>query len=271
MKIVENDLKSRLKQGKVVIGPWCIIPSPSAINVIASAGMDFVIIDMEHGPHNFQVVEDMIRAAETEDCATLVRVAKNDEALVLNALDIGAKGVIIPHIESRADAELAISYAKYHPLGKRGFSPFTRAGRYSLDNVQGHSEMQNKQTLVMLVLEGKEGIANLDDILTIEKIEDKVDIIYIGAYDLSQAVGFPGQVDHPEVRKHLETCIDKINNCGIAAGGYVAKNSTDITWMCDMGMQFITLLPDCTIIFHAFESLYNDFCEIKSHLKEIKG
>jgi len=123
----------------------------------------------------------------------------------------------------------------------------------------------------MLVLEGKEGIANLDDILTIDKIEDKVDIIYIGAYDLSQAVGFPGQVDHPEVRKHLETCVDKINNCGIAAGGYVAKNSTDIAWMCDMGMQLITLLPDCTIIFHAFESLYNDFCEITSHLKERKG
>jgi len=268
MKAKEFGIKTQLKQGKVVIGTWCTIPSASVINVIAAAGLDFVIIDMEHGPHSFQTVENMIRAAEIEDCAPLVRAAKNDGALILNALDIGAHGVVIPHIESRVDAELAISHAKYYPLGNRGFSPFTRAGNYSLYNVQNHSELQNKQTLVMLVLEGKKGIANLDDILTIESIKDKVDVIYIGAYDLSQAVGFPGQVDHPEVRKHLEMCIKKIRNHGIAAGGYVAKNTTDISWMCDMGMQFITLLPDCTILFHAFESLYDGFNEIISRLKD---
>lgn len=263
-----NNLKMVMKHGDIAVGTWCTIPSASVINVIAAAGLDFVIIDMEHGPHSFQIVEDMIRAAEIENCAPLVRVARNDEALILNALDIGAHGVIIPHIESKVDAELAISHAKYYPLGNRGFSPFTRAGKYSLNNVQYHSELQNKQTLVALVLEGKGGIANLDNILNITKIEDKVDIIYIGAYDLSQAVGFPGQVDHPEVRKHLEICIKKIRDRGIAAGGYVAKNSADISWMCDMGMQFITLLPDCTILFHAFESLHNDFDKIKSRLKD---
>jgi len=259
-------IKTRLKQGEVVNGPWCTLASPSVINVIASVGLDFVIIDMEHGPHSFETVEDMIRAAETENCAPLVRVAKNDEALILNALDIGAHGVVIPHIESKEDAELAISHAKYHPLGKRGFSPFTRAGRYSLRNVQNHSKLQNERILVMLILEGKKGIDNLDDILSIENIREKIDVIYIGAYDLSQAVGFPGQVDHPEVRKNLEICIRKIKESGIAAGGYVAKNRQDMSWMVNMGMQFITLLPDCTILFHAFESLYNDFCEIKSSL-----
>lgn len=266
MKSKENSIKSFLKKGEVIIGPWCTIPSSSVINVIASTGLDFVIIDMEHGPHSFETVEDMIRAAETESCAPLVRVAKNDEALILNALDIGAHGVVVPHIESKEDAEMAISYAKYHPLGKRGFSPFTRAGRYSLRNVQNHSELQNERTLVILILEGKKGIDNLDDILAIENIREKIDIIYVGAYDLSQAVGFPGQVDHPEVRKNLEICIKKIKASGIAAGGYVAKNRRDMEWMISMGMQFITLLPDCTVLFHAFESLYNDFCEIKSNL-----
>jgi len=261
-------MKARLKEGDVVVGPWCTIASPSIVNVIAAVGLDFVIIDMEHGPHSFETVENMIRAAEVENCTPLVRVPKNDGALILNALDIGAHGVVIPHIESRADAELAVSYAKYYPLGKRGFSSFTRAGGYSLHTVQNHSKTQNEQTLVILVLEGKEGIASLDEILTLEKIEDKVDIIYIGAYDLSQAVGLPGQVDHPEVRKHLEICIKKIKERGIVAGGYVAKNSADISWMLEMGMQFITLLPDCTILFHAFESLYHDFCKIKASLSD---
>lgn len=261
-------MKDKLKAGKVFLGTWCTISSPSVINVIAAAGLDFAIIDMEHGPHSFQTVENMIRAAEVESCSPLVRVAKNDEALILNALDIGAHGVLVPHIEMQADAELAISHAKYYPLGNRGFSPFTRAGGYSLYNVQSHSQIENEKTIVVLILEGKDGISSLDEILDLENIESKVDVIYIGAYDLSQAVGFPGQVDHPEVRKHLEICIRKVRDRGLAAGGYVAKNSNDVAWMYEMGMQFITLLPDCTMLFHAFESLYNDFRNIETGVKK---
>lgn len=267
MKIKQNNLKIRLKQGEIVIGTWCTIPSPSVVNVIAATGLDFVIIDMEHGPHNFQTVEDMVRAAQVENCAPFVRVAKNDEALILNALDSGANGVVIPHIKSRLDAELAVSSAKYYPLGSRGFSPFTRAGKYSLHNVKSHSKLQNEKNLVILMLEGRDGIADIDKILAIKDIRKKLDVIYIGAYDLSQAMGFPGQVDRPEVKKSLRICINKIKKSGLAAGGYVAKNSADMRWMCNMGMQFITLLPDCTVLFHAFESLYNDFRKIRAHLK----
>ena len=260
----QNNIKQRLKNGDVVCGPWCTIPSASVINVIAAAGVDFVILDMEHGPHSFQTLEDMIRAAEVEDCAPLVRLASHDEALVLNALDIGAYGVVVPHIESCNDAEKAISYGKYYPVGNRGFSPFTRAGGYSLDGVQSHSQTQNEQTLIILVLEGEGGIGSLDKILSIEDIQNKLDVIYIGAYDLSQALGFPGQVDHPKVTEHLEVCIKKIRDKGIAAGGYVAKNRKDMKWMYNIGMQFITLLPDCTVVFHAFEALYKDFRDVNS-------
>ncbi len=249
-------LKDSLKKGKVVYGPWCVIPSPSTINIIASTGVDFVIIDMEHGPQGFETVEDMIRAAEVEDCTAIVRVAKNDESLILSALDIGAAGVIVPHIESRQDAEEAISHVKYYPVGQRGFSPFTRAGGYSLYNVKDHAKKQNQKTMVLLLLEGKGGINNLDDILSIKDIRNKIDVIYIGAYDLSQAIGYPGQVDHPEVRRQLEVCIQKIRKKGVAAGGYVAKNDADIRWMTKLGMQFITLMPDCTALFHSFGSFY---------------
>lgn len=266
-----HSLKKRLRNGGVALGTWCTIASPTVINVIAKTGLDFVIIDMEHGPHGFQTVEDMTRAAEVENCTPLVRVAKNEEALILNALDIGACGVIVPHIESKKDAESAIESAKYFPVGNRGFSPFTRAGGYSLHNVQSHSKIQNERTMIILLLEGKEGIANLDSILEIPEVHNKVDVIYIGAYDLSQAVGFPGQVDHPEVRKHMEDSIKKIKALGIAAGGYVAKNREDMTWMCQMGMQFITLLPDCAVLFHAFERFYNDFSSVKSRMSTTNG
>lgn len=268
MKKNNASLKTRLKRGDIIAGPWCIIPSPSITDIIGKTGIDFVIIDMEHGAHTFDGIENMVRAAENNGCSPLIRVAKNDESHILHALDLGAEGVIIPHIQSRADAEAAISAAKYHPLGSRGFSPYTRAGGYSRHNIEKHTSIQNEKTIICLILEGKEGIENLDDILSIKNIDKTVDLIYIGAYDLSQALGVPGQVDHPNVRMALEESIKKIRRRGIAGGGYVAKNALDMTWMCAIGMQFITLLPDVTIIYHAFEEPYQKFCDVLKTLNQ---
>lgn len=253
---MSKNLKERLKSGEIVYGPWCVLPSPSVINVIASTGVDFVIIDMEHGPHDFETLENMIRAAEVTGCEALVRVATNEETIILKALDLGASGIIVPHIETKEDAERAISYAKYYPMGSRGFSPFTRAGGYSLIGVSNHAEKQNEKTILILLIEGEGGFRHLDDILSITDLTNKIDGIYIGAYDLSQSLGMPGAVDNPVVRSSMADMIKKIRAKGITAGGYVAKNEDDITWMKDMGMQLITLLPDCTVLYHAFEERY---------------
>ena len=125
------NIKDRIRNGNVVYGTWCLLPSPEVINVLAKAGLDFVLIDMEHGPMDYALAQKMIMAAESEGCEAIIRVAKNDESDVLRALDIGASGVIVPHIESVSDRERAISYMKYPPLGIRGFSPYTRAGGFS--------------------------------------------------------------------------------------------------------------------------------------------
>lgn len=262
------DAKERLKKGEIIIGPWCIIPSPTVTDIIGKTGVDFVIIDMEHGDFSLETVENMVRAAESSGCIPFVRAEKNDESCILKILELGAIGVIIPHIESRADAERAINHVKYYPVGMRGLSPFTRAGGYSKDNVQDHCKKQNNRTMIILILEGKDGIKNLDDILSIEDIGNKIDIIYVGAYDLSQALGYPGNVDHPDVRKHLEIAIKKIKKSGVAPGGYVAKTQNEMEWMCKMGMQFITLLPDCTVFYHAYESEFLKFRNALHNLKQ---
>lgn len=251
-------IKERLAAGEVVSGPWCVLPSPEVIHVLARAGADFVIIDMEHGPMSFETAAGMIRAAEAAGAAPLVRVPGNSEEAILHALDAGAHGVIIPHVGSREEAEAAIARAKYHPLGSRGFSPFTPAGGYSLAGVADHAAVQNARTLVGLILEGREGIEALDEILAIPGLGEKVDLIYIGAYDLSQALGHPGQVDHPDVRRRMQECMERIGKAGIAGGGYVAKDGKDVEWMVASGMQFVTLLPDCTLLFHALPDRYGD-------------
>lgn len=250
----KNELKRRLKNDDIAIGTWCVIPSSSVINILGASGLDFVIIDMEHGPFCIETAEDCVRAAESEKCSPIIRVPKNDEAYILRALDIGAHGVIVPHIETVEDAKDAISHMKYHPIGHRGFTPYTRAGGYSKENIDKHAERENEETMTILIIEGIKGMQNLDKI-----IEEKyIDVIYIGQYDLSQAIGMPGKVNDPKVINFMETNVEKIREKGIAVGS-LAHNLKEINFLMDLGFQFITYIVDGTVLYHAFNDIVKEF------------
>lgn len=240
-----ESLKKRLKSGNAVFGIWCVIPSASVVNIIASAGFDFVIVDLEHGPASFVLAEEMIRAAQSEGVSTVVRLGQVSEEQILKALDIGADGVIVAHVSSRKDADKVVELAKYHPLGSRGFSPYTRAGRYSGGNVAKYAGLQNEKIVAGVLVEGKDGLDNLPEIVKTPEL----DLVYIGAYDLSQAMGMPGEVAHPRIKDAMMGAIHRIRSAELAAGGYVAEDEADIRWMLEIGMQFITYLPDCAL-FH---------------------
>ncbi len=250
-----GSLKGRLAAGETVFGPWCVTPSAALMEITASAGFDFVIVDLEHGPASFETAQGMVRAAQGAGAAAVVRLGHVSEEGILKSLDIGADGVIAAHVESGADARLAVALSKYHPQGARGFSPFTRAGGFSGGDVAGHAALQNDNTLVGVILEGRQGIESIDEVLETERL----DLVYIGAYDLSQALGMPGQVGHPKVREHMESAIRTIRDAGVAAGGFVARTRDDMAWMLDIGMQFVTYLPDCAAIHAAFSQAVNAF------------
>ena len=257
MKTKES-IKLRLKQGEVVLGTWCTIPSPSVVNVIAAAGLDFVIIDMEHGSHSFQTAEDMIRAAEVENCAPIIRVSKNDDSFITCALDIGAHGVIVPHIETVEDAKNAVDYVKYHPFGHRGFSPYTRAGGYSKNDIDKHTDRENKKTMTILLIEGIKGIHNIDEIIGDKYVEKHVDVIYIGQYDLSQVMGIPGKVNDPRLVNFMMDTAKKIRKKGIAVGT-LAHNPDEMKFLIDLGFQFIVYLVDVTVLFHAYNDVAKEY------------
>ena len=255
MEIIGSSLKSRLRNGDTVFGLWCVIPSASAMNIIASAGFDFVIIDLEHGPASFETAEEMVRAAQSVGVAAVVRLGLVYEEYILKALDIGADGVLTAHVSSQEDAKEAVELAKYHPGGKRGFSPYTRAGRYSGGNIAEHAREQNERTIVGVLVEGKEGIENLPEIVTTPNL----DLVYVGAYDLSQALGMPGEVGHPMVKEAMKDAIQTIRSAGVSAGGYVARNADDIRWMVGLGMQFITYLTDCALFHRVCMAAVDEF------------
>ncbi|MBF0301143.1 MAG: aldolase [Oligoflexia bacterium] len=257
-------LRKKIKTGHPLIGPWCTIPTPSLIGVASSAGMNFVILDMEHGCHSYETIDLMLRYAEASGCYTIVRVAQNDESTILKALDLGVNGIIIPHMESKEDVEKAIQFSKYIPIGNRGYSPYTRAGGYDLN--LNHCEKQNEEIATIIILEGIKGIQNIDSMLSIPNLEKAVDAIYVGAYDLSQALGVPGEIKNTKVVEAFDLIRKKVSDKGIQVAGYVAKNKEDIKWMLERGIKLVTILPDCSIFKNAYLKYKNDFDSILSEV-----
>ncbi len=255
----ENFLKQKLSAGKFALGVFCEIPSAAVINIIGCAGIDFVIIDSEHGPISMETAEDMIRAAEVEKMSPIIRVGENHPWLILRALDIGAHGVQVPQISTREQAQQAVRYAKYAPLGERGLSPFTRAGAYSLQKSTTHTAEANKNTMVILNVEGVEGIRNLDEILKVEG----VDVVFVGPYDLSQSVGKPGKVDDPAVVDAIRKCAQKIRAAGKVAGCF-ARDPAMLKLIVDCGYQYATYLVDGALLLQACEQANAAF---KSYLR----
>lgn len=248
-----NSLKEQLNKGNQVYGTWSVLPSPGVAEIMGSAGLDYFIIDMEHGPADYETAENMIRAVDRFNCTPLIRVPENEPWMILRALETGAGGVVVPGISSEKDAEKAVKAMKYHPRGNRGMSPFTRSWGYRAHGTEAFTDKCNKETLTVLIVEGTDGIARLDKILQVEDI----DVIYIGTYDLSQSVGHPGNPSHPEVLAFVKQCTELIKSKGVAAG-CLAENSEDLANWKKAGIQFVAYQADCSLFFSQCRSVLEE-------------
>jgi 4-hydroxy-2-oxoheptanedioate aldolase len=252
-----NTLKKKLNNGDVVIGTWNTLASPIATEVFAKAGLDFQIIDLEHGPFILDKIHLHVSACEGGDnCTPLVRIPDNCDWMALQALDQGAHGIVVPNITSGESANQMVKSTKYYPNGDRGFTPFTKAGGFNNKNMSLHIKHSINETINIAIIESLEGLDNIEQIASNESI----DVIYFGAYDLSQALGYPGNVKHPNVIKEIEKGVKLVNNLGKYAGGFVAQSKDDIDKLVKMGMKFITYEVDSSIIYNNIKDL-TDWCK----------
>lgn len=245
----ENQLKQKLKQGQVVLGPFINCAYPAFVEICGYAGFDFAIIDLEHGPLHVLVAEDLCRAADCVGIAPIIRVRKNDAPQIQRALDIGSAGVQVPQIETKEDAEAAIRGAKFSPIGSRGLSFNTRAGLYTAAGSQITDKL-NEESLVVVHVEGKRGVENIEDIVSVPHI----DVIFLGPYDLSQSLGIPGQVRDARVIELMQKCVTSIRQAGKAAGTFADNPETAKQWI-DAGVQYIGLGVDVAIFLRACQAL----------------
>ena len=210
----KNQAKEKILSGGTAYGAMCNLYSPTIVELIGHVGFDFALIDAEHGPAGVESCEHMVRAAESVGLPILIRVAMNIRQNILRYLDIGALGVQLPMINTRAEAEAVVEAVKYPPQGRRGLAS-VRAANYGLTMpLEKYALKANQETLVAIQVETLQAVSNLDELLSVEGI----DVFFIGPNDLSTSMGYVGQVNHPEVQAMIEKLVSRVRAAGRIAG-----------------------------------------------------
>ena len=230
----KNPVKEKLRSGQAVVGVFCNLPSPAAVEMVGILGYDFAIIDAEHGPMDVEACEHMVRAADAADIVPVVRVALNIQQNILRYLDAGALGVQIPMVNTREETEMVVASTKYPPQGRRGLAA-TRASGYGAGiSLPEYVRMANEETLVVVQVETREALANVEEIAAV----DLVDVVFLGPTDLSAALGHPGQPTHPEVMAAIEVAGKTILEAGKAVGT-IANNLDAYKHWRGLGFQYL--------------------------------
>ncbi len=193
-------LRERFARGDTLTGIIDFIGAPMVIEILAGAGMDFVIIDMEHCPMDMDRLAHLIRAADAAGIAPLVRVPEVDAGLIKRILNLDAAGIVIPHA-TRQSCQALVRAARYAPDGERGACPVVRATGYWPDNWTEYAARANRNVLLLPLIEDAGAIEDIESIAALPGIDG----LFIGPYDLSVSVGAPGaDFDHPAMRAALE-------------------------------------------------------------------
>ncbi|WP_369199415.1 HpcH/HpaI aldolase/citrate lyase family protein [Streptomyces sp. PU-14G] len=183
-----RSLKQRLAAGDALRGALLRLPSETLVEMAGVAGLDFVFIDCEHGPADTALLQQHIMAAEAHGVDVLVRVGTAEPALALRCLDLGAAGLVHPHVDGAEDARRAVAASHYPPWGERGFATYSRSGRFGTVTAAEHVAA-SRETLVVPMIETRRACAAADEIAATEG----VDAVLVGPADLAADCGFPAQ------------------------------------------------------------------------------
>lgn len=216
---MENRLKEKLAKGEVVLGTFMFTYSPTVMEILGHSGFDFVIVDTEHAPTGINdtiTLEHIIRAAEVSGTVPLVRIPERSKVMSQKALDAGAKGIVIPFIQTKEDAEEAVKDANYPPLGHRGSCFLTRPTGYSAKFTPDYWDSANENILVVPLIEDQIGLDNIDEILSVPGI----DFIFFGGRDYSMSCGF-SQVNNPVTNNARDLLIKKCNEYNVPMANFL--------------------------------------------------
>lgn len=211
-------LKNKLQNNELTLGSWITIGHPSVVEIMSSAGFEWLVIDIEHTSIDLSTAHTLIAAIQANGMKALVRVSKNEEVVIKRILDMGADGIVVPMVKSKADALEAIEYAKYPPVGKRGVGLF-RAQKYGL-GFDEYKRWVDEELVIIAQIEHIEAVENIQEIIT----TDGIDGVIIGPYDLSGSMGYPGEYDRDDVKNAIANVLKVCKDHNTPSGFHVIES-----------------------------------------------
>lgn len=210
-------LKQQLKNRELTIGSWITLGNTSIAEILANAGYDWLVVDLEHTTISLDQAGELIRTIELSGVPSLVRLTSNDENQIKRVMDAGATGIVVPMVKNVDDAKSAVAATRYPPLGNRGIG-LARAQKYGVA-FQEYLKWQNDGPVVVVQIEHIDAVDNLKDILNVEG----VDAFIIGPYDLSCSMGIPGEFNNPKFKQVIESIISISNEMNAVSGLHVVE------------------------------------------------
>ncbi|ULH11798.1 4-hydroxy-2-oxoheptanedioate aldolase [Serratia marcescens] len=251
--MLTNHFKRALQEKRPQIGLWLGLCSSYSAELLAGAGFDWLLIDGEHAPNNVQTVLGQLQAVAPYPSQPVVRPPWNDAVIIKQLLDVGAQTLLIPMIQNAEQARDAVRATRYPPHGVRGVgSALARASRWN--RVPDYLQQADEQMCVLVQIETREAVKNLDAILQVEG----VDGVFIGPADLSADMGFAGNPQHPEVQRTIDDAIARIRAAGKAPGILMANKALAQRYL-EAGALFVAVGVDTTLLARVAEALADEF------------
>lgn len=244
----ENRFKRRLLAGEPLDGLWQSLASPIAAEALSQLDFDFLVFDAEHVGIDLAGLQPLMQAAATGGAAHVVRPPWNDPVLIKRVLDMGAQTILLPYVQSAAEAAAAVSASRYPPTGLRGVAGITRASRYG--TTADYITTANAQICVLVQVETGAALEQIEEIAAVPG----VDGVFIGPADLAASLGHPGASDHPEVQRALRDAAGRLGRAGRPAG-ILATTTQDALRYRGWGYGFVAAGMDAVLLMRAASEL----------------
>ena len=252
MDIPRNAFKKAILEGKQQIGLWVSLASPYSAEIVAGSGFDWLLLDGEHSPNDPPLLLAQLQAVAPYPVSAVVRPAWNDTVLIKRYLDIGAQSLLIPYVQTAAEAAAAVAAVRYPPRGVRGVAGMTRSSRYG--RVVEYAKRAESEICLLVQIETRAGLENLEAIAK----TDGVDGVFIGPADLAAGLGHLGDIAHPEVQSAIEGAIQRIRACGKPAGILSSEESATRRYM-QWGTTFTAVGMDAILLAREADKLAKQF------------
>lgn len=238
-----NRLKERLSAGHQAIGCWLQMASPIAAEIVGRAGFDCVVIDHEHGPGSLMDAIGEMQAISAFETTAMMRVPWNDPVYIKRALDSGVEAVMVPSVNTAEEAKRAVAACRYPTAGFRGVAfGATRFSDYGASGAEA-ARLANERTLVMLQIETRRAVENIEEIASVEGI----DILFVGPTDLSSDIGYIGRATDPEPQALIQEAVDRIKRAGKKVSSIVIPGRT-AEQMLDQGFDLVLVASDVGLL-----------------------